>query len=169
MCTHYSSTVLQSRQHSTHLVSWYLSMYSMYNMYCTTTEYYYRATDRAPDQRDLPTDLPTDRKVPVPTEYRLTYRCTCTFTYREGFGICSVGKRARSQVRSEIRNQKSDCDWNEPVYPGRYCSFTHSPNYVCSPHWRGMCRVRHIGMTRCCQRASISALSSPQLECLTLT
>ena len=70
---------------------------------------------------------------------------------------------------SEIRNQKSDCDWNEPVYPGRYCSFTHSPNYVCSPHWRGMCRVRHIGMTRCCQRASISALSNPQLKCLTLT
>ena len=40
--------------------------------------------------------------------------------------------------RNEIRNQKSDCDWNEPVYPGRYCSCTHSPNYVRSPHWRGM-------------------------------
>ena len=37
-------------------------------------------------------------------------------------------------IQREIRNQKSDCDWNEPVYPGRYCSFTHSPNYVCSPH-----------------------------------
>ena len=33
----------------------------------------------------------------------------------------------------------------------------------------GACRVRHIGMTRCCQRAPTSAQSSPQLKCLTLT
>ena len=47
-------------------------------------------------------------------------------------------RRPAADLKSEIRNQKSDCDWNEPVCPGRYCSCTHSPNYVCSPHWRGM-------------------------------
>eukprot|EP01043_Picozoa_sp_COSAG02_P026617 COSAG02_NODE_1538_length_12042_cov_323.842083_12_plen_76_part_00 len=51
----------------------------------------YRPVSQIRDHRDLPTDLPTDRKVPVPTKYSLPHRCTCTFTYREGFGICSVG------------------------------------------------------------------------------
>ena len=63
----------------------------------------------------------------------MPYRTCATLEVRHHSFDCSS-----LSSRTEIRNQKSDCDWNEPVYPGRYCSFTHSPNYVCSPHWRGM-------------------------------
>jgi len=38
----------------------------------------------------------------------------------------AVGWQWAGSGLAEIRNQKSDCDWNEPVYPGRYCSCTQS-------------------------------------------